>query len=124
MCTNIYTIKSAVEYHLNIFAVSVEGWLREIPESFLRAEEVFLPGEGLIPCRFLWVYHLNTQSAKVYNFCGFFVICCKMLQKPAHRSRNYGIMLLSTSGPYIFYFNKWSWLQLKTHCNLLYYYVV
>ena len=36
---------------------------------------------------------------------------------------DYGIMLLSTSGPYIFYFNKWSWLQLKTHCNLLYYYV-
>ena len=37
------------------------------------------------------VYHFRHLSARVYNFCGFFVICCKMLQKHAHRSRNYGI---------------------------------
>ena len=36
-------------------------------------------------------YHFRHLSARVYNFCGFFVICCKMLQKPVHRSRNYGI---------------------------------
>ena len=58
MCTNIYTIKSAVEYHLNIFVLFGEVWPREIPERFLRAEEGIFPGEGLIPCRFLWVYQI------------------------------------------------------------------
>ena len=43
------------------------------------------------PRRIRRVYHFRHLSARVYNFCGFFVICCKMLQKPAHRSRNYGI---------------------------------
>ena len=50
--------KSTTEYHLNIFMVFGEVGLREIPESFLRAEEVFLPGEGLIPCRFRYGYIL------------------------------------------------------------------
>ena len=34
------------------------------------------------------VYHFRHLSARVYNFCGFFVICCKMMQKPVHRSRS------------------------------------
>ena len=37
------------------------------------------------------VYQFKHLSARVYDFCGFFVICCKILLKPAHRSRNYGI---------------------------------
>ena len=39
-----------------------------------------------IPCPFLWVYHLDTKSARVYDSCGFFVICCKKLPKSAHRT--------------------------------------
>ena len=32
------------------------------------------------------VYHFKTLSARVYDFCGFFVICCKTVQKHAHRT--------------------------------------
>ena len=32
------------------------------------------------------VYHFKTLSARVYDFCGFFVIYCKKLQKRTHHT--------------------------------------
>ena len=59
--------------------------------KFLRGEDWIFPGEGLIPCRFLWVYQiLKSRNASFCSFllsthAGFYILSiCSKYAKPAY----------------------------------------